>query len=111
MTVLFPILLTFTVFAASFGFTAWARRLALAHLLLDLPNARSSHTIATPRGGGVAIVLTTLLTLVALGLTGRLAWQSVWSVSAGGALAALIGFVDDHRHVPPRWRLVGHFAA
>ena len=38
--------------------------------------------------------------------------------SAGGALAmltfagmGLVGFLDDHRHVPARWRLLAHFIA
>src|ERR1019366_7648782 len=111
MTLLFPALLTFTVFVASLGLTGWFRRQALAHLLLDVPNSRSSHTIATPRGGGVAIVLPTLVALLTLGFTGWLAWPSVWSLCGGGALVALIGFIDDRGHVAPRWRLVGHFAA
>lgn len=111
MTLLFPMLLTLTVFVASLGLTGWFRRQALAHLLLDVPNSRSSHTIATPRGGGVAIVLSTLVALLVLGWTDWLAWLSVWSLCVGGALVALIGFVDDRRHIAPRWRLVGHFAA
>jgi len=104
-------LLAFTVFLVSCGLTGWFRRQALAHLLLDVPNPRSSHSIATPRGGGVAIVLTTLVALLALGCADRLDWPSVWSLCVGGALTALIGFVDDRSHVAPRWRLVGHFAA
>lgn len=111
MTLLFPALLTFAVFATSLGLTGWFRRQALAHLLLDVPNSRSSHTIATPRGGGVAIVLPTLVTLLVLGWTGWLDWPSVWSLFVGGALVALIGFLDDRGHVARRWRLLGHFAA
>ena len=41
--------------------TAGLRRYALARSVIDVPNARSSHTVPTPRGGGVAIVLTFLL--------------------------------------------------
>jgi Fuc2NAc and GlcNAc transferase len=111
MTLITPVLVIFTVFVASLGLTGWFRHQALAHRFLDVPNSRSSHTIATPRGGGVAIVLSTLVALLALGWTDRLPWPSVWSLCGGGVLAALIGFVDDRRHVPPRWRLVGHFAA
>ena len=111
MTLLFPTLLALTVFVVSLGLTGWFRRQALAHLLLDVPNSRSSHTIATPRGGGVAIVLSTLVALLALGWTDRLALPTVWSLCGGGALVALIGIVDDRGHVAPRWRLVGHFAA
>lgn len=111
MTLLFPAFLAFAVFVASQGLTGWFRRQALEHRLLDVPNARSSHTIATPRGGGVAIVLSTLVALLVLGWMDRLAWPSVWSLCVGGGVVALIGLVDDRGHVAPRWRLVGHFAA
>ncbi len=111
MKMLFPALLIFAVSVASLGLTGWFRREAVKHQLLDVPNSRSSHTIATPRGGGLAIVLSTLVALLVLGCTDWLAWPTVWSLCGGGSLVALIGFVDDRGHVAPRWRLVGHFAA
>ena len=37
-------------------FTGLLRRYALSRSLMDIPNARSSHSVPTPRGGGVAIV-------------------------------------------------------
>ena len=46
--------------AASWALTSSMRRYALHAGLFDLPNARSSHTVATPRGGGVAIVVSFL---------------------------------------------------
>jgi Fuc2NAc and GlcNAc transferase len=111
MMLLFPMLLAFAVFVASWGLTGWVRRQALVHLVIDVPNSRSSHTTATPRGGGLAIVLSTFAALVVLGWTCRLDWRSVEGLCVGGALAALIGFVDDRGHVAAGWRLVGHFAA
>lgn len=111
MTLLVPMLLTCTVFVASLGLTGWFRRQARARLLLDVPNSRSSHRIATPRGGGVAIVLPMLAALLGLGLSNWLDWPSVWSLFGGGALVALIGFVDDRGNVAPHWRLVWHIAA
>jgi Fuc2NAc and GlcNAc transferase len=110
MNLLVPALLPFAVFFVSLGLTGWLRRQALIHLLLDVPNSRSSHTVATPRGGGVAIVLSTLVALLVLGWTDWLDWQSVLILCVSGAGVALIGFVDDRRHVAPRWRLLGHFA-
>src|SRR4051794_38751391 len=50
--------------------TGTVRRIALAKGVMDVPNERSSHVIPTPRGGGVAIVLTVtaaLLVLLAFG--------------------------------------------
>ena len=59
----------------------------------------------------MAIALSALVALLLLGWTGWLAWPSVWSLCGGGALVAMIGFVDDRRHVAPLWRLAGHFGA
>ena len=47
----------------SFALPAFLRRYALSRSLIDVPNQRSSHTIPTPRGGGVAIVLTFICAL------------------------------------------------
>lgn len=89
--------------------TGALRHYALARSLMDIPNERSSHSVATPRGGGVAIVLTFLVALPLLGYLGLLPWSSVWATFGAGALVAAIGFADDHGHIPARWRLVAHF--
>ena len=46
------ILLPMAAFAVAWWLTGRFRRYAVARSLLDVPNARSSHAIATPRGGG-----------------------------------------------------------
>jgi Fuc2NAc and GlcNAc transferase len=45
----------------SWFLTSQVRQYALAKNLLDFPNVRSSHTVPTPRGGGIAIVIVLLL--------------------------------------------------
>jgi hypothetical protein len=40
--------------------TGMLRRYAIRAGLIDRPNARSSHSIPTPRGGGLAIVATSI---------------------------------------------------
>ena len=50
----------------SWVLTGFIHRYALANNLMDVPNKRSSHIIVTPRGGGVAIVITFLIGLVIL---------------------------------------------
>lgn len=95
----------------SFGLTWALRHYALAKSLLDVPNARSSHSVPTPRGGGVAIVLAFSLGLLVLWLNGALPNNQALALGAGGLWVALIGFLDDHGHIPARWRLLAHFTA
>lgn len=102
--------LILAVISVSCAGTWLLRRYALARSIIDVPNARSSHSVPTPRGGGVAIVISYLAllpVLVALDVvTAPLA-----IALAGGAAIALLGFLDDHGHIAARWRLLGHFSA
>lgn len=91
--------------------TAVFRRYALARRLLDVPNTRSSHQRSTPRGGGVAIVLTFLLGLPVMAWLGTMAWREMIGLWGASALVAVIGFLDDHGHVGAWWRLSIHFSA
>jgi Fuc2NAc and GlcNAc transferase len=95
---------------ASLLLTWLLRRYALAASLIDTPNARSSHTIPTPRGGGVSIVLCFLLAVPALALAGLVSWAWAWALLGAGAGVAVLGFMDDHGHIAARWRLLGHFS-
>lgn len=99
------------VLGLSFAATWGLRRYALARSLIDIPNARSSHSVPTPRGGGVAIVISFLLALPILGATDYLAWPAMWALFGAGSGIAVLGFLDDHGHIAARWRLLGHFAA
>jgi Fuc2NAc and GlcNAc transferase len=91
--------------------TGAARAYALRRALLDIPNERSSHSVPTPRGGGLAIAITLAVAVTLLGLSGSLPREVAWALLGGGALVAGIGWWDDHRHVAPRWRVVVHVLA
>ncbi|WP_149088243.1 MraY family glycosyltransferase [Pseudomonas prosekii] len=91
--------------------TAGLRRYALAQSIIDIPNARSSHSTPTPRGGGVAIVVAFLASLPLLGWAGLVPWNAVMALGGSGGLVAIVGFMDDHGHIAARWRLLGHFSA
>ena len=95
----------------SWGLTALARRYALSTQLLDHPNERSSHSVPTPRGGGVAIVATFLLMVAGLGLTGEVAPSLCIAIVGSGLVVATLGFIDDRSSLPARWRFLGHLAA
>ena len=81
------------------GLIPWLRR-----RLLDQPNARSSHKIATPRGGGAVFVLVGSLLSLALGA----------GTSAGIPLIccplALVGLLDDRYDLPAAWRYAAQVA-
>ncbi|WP_454835902.1 MraY family glycosyltransferase [Pseudomonas lini] len=98
-------------FSATFILTAVLRQYALSKSLIDIPNARSSHSAPTPRGGGVAIVVTFLATMCILFAGGLISKVFFLTGVGAGALIAIIGFMDDHGHIAARWRLLGHFAA
>lgn len=99
------------VFALATWLTERIRQLALAHQILDHPGARSMHAVATPRGGGTAIVASSTLAIAALGIAGVLPGRLVGALLGGGLLVAVLGFVDDLRQLKPSLRLAGHFAA
>ena len=97
--------------AAAAWLTGVARKLALSHHVLDMPNERSSHSKATPRGGGVAMVLTVTASLVVLCSLGALRTDLFVALIGGSLAVATIGFVDDRRTVRPGVRLAVHLGA
>lgn len=90
--------------------TGAVRKFALSRGVLDVPNERSSHLVPTPRGGGVATVLTTSASLAALTLLGLLP-TDLFVALGGGIVVAVVGFLDDRHRLSARVRLVVHFAA
>lgn len=86
----------------------------LQRYALARPNARSSHTVPTPQGAGIAIIAATLLvSAVAMIVSGATASLiALAPIAAATLLLAMVGVVDDLRPMPvlPRLLLQG-FAA
>lgn len=101
------------VFAVgAYVMTGVIRAYALRQSLMDIPNERSSHSAPTPRGGGLSIVVVFLSGYIILVWANALpADKNLWNWLSACGLVALLGFIDDHGHVPARWRLLGHFSA
>ena len=104
-------LLLLLVGSLSYFFTGFLRRYALANNLVDVPNDRGSHTVITPRGGGVAIVITFLAGLLILWQMKLFGIDVFVAFFGAGLLVTIIGFIDDHDHISVRWRLLFHFLA
>src|SRR6516225_4880820 len=95
----------------SAGLTGVVRKVAVTRGVLDIPNARSSHTQATPRGGGIAIVVVTTAALLLFKTPGP-AWEQLrLALTGGGLLVALVGLIDDRYTVPVGVRLAAHAGA
>jgi len=87
-------LLLFTAsFVTSFAGVAAFRFFVSKHAMLDVPNDRSLHETPMPRGGGVVIVLVSLLLycFISIYLTHGISWGYL----AGALLVASISWLDD----------------
>ena len=79
--------------------------------MIDIPVERSSHSIPTPRGGGMAIVISYSFGLLLLTYTTSISAKLSLGLFCAGLLVALIGWLDDKGHVNARWRLLVHFTS
>lgn len=85
-------------------------RLARDRQILDTPNERSSHSAATPSGGGVAL-MTAFLCGLLFAHYGAGSWGADFIVLAAAALLlSALGFIDDLRPLSATLRL-GVYAA
>ncbi len=96
-------------FSLAFGLTYFMRAYALKKNIIDNPNERSSHSVPTPRGGGVAVVCSYLLALVVLIYSQQLEVHTGLTLIIAGFIIALLGFLDDHGHINALVRLAIHF--
>lgn len=76
--------------------------------MFDQPGERRSHATATPRGGGIGIVLALLIVMAWLGWREDAGWLPI---AAGLLLVAAVGWCDDHRPLSIAIRLGAHATA
>ncbi len=112
MSVRFDLMLWFALYAAiGYVGTRLARRYALQRRLMDEPGERRSHTVATPRGGGISIVAAVCIAVLALIVRFPLQFVSLAAGLLGFLLVAGVGWIDDHRPLSPWLRLAVHAVA
>ena len=108
----YPLAISAAALLLSLVLTGQVRKYALAAKMVDYPNARSSHSIPTPRGGGIAIVVSFVTASVVCWLARvPVPEPLLWAFVVCGSAVALLGAIDDRRGVPARWRFASHAAA
>lgn len=87
-------------------------RPVLQRYALARPNARSSHRIPTPQGGGLAVIIAAIAaTAISVSFSGLVANSSLLAVFSATILLALVGAYDDLRTMPVLPRLIMQAAA
>ena len=96
---------------ASWAATGAVLRLLRGWQVLDEPNHRSSHQVATPRGGGLAVIAVVALAWVG-GATVFDPLPPGFGALLGGLLmVAVVSWLDDLRSLPAALRLAVQAAA
>ena len=93
------LLLSFLVaWLSARGAIAYAHRRGM----LDRPGQRRSHSVPTPRGGGIGVVIAALVCLPGVLLATATPWPPtvVAGLLVALLLVALVGWWDDHRSLP-----------
>jgi len=110
MTLTVILITAAAVALAAFLLTGLAVRVLTARAVLDRPNARSSHAVPTPRGGGIAVLAALVpgLALLAV-LSGEAA--RLWPALLGLVLLAGVSFADDLSSLSARLRLLAQAIA
>lgn len=96
------------LFAAAFsglGIEFLRRYAERQRVLIDIPNERSSHSQPKPRGGGIMIVLITLIGVLGLLLIGPARSMSLLTFLICGGIIAFVGWIDDMRSLSTTLRL------
>jgi UDP-N-acetylmuramyl pentapeptide phosphotransferase/UDP-N-acetylglucosamine-1-phosphate transferase len=84
----------------------WAVRPLLLRHVLAQPNARSSHSAATPQGGGIAVIAATLVVSGATACFAAAPLSIPVALFAASLSIAIVGFADDMRSIPVLPRLM-----
>ncbi|WP_428737635.1 MraY family glycosyltransferase [Sulfurimonas sp.] len=92
------------LFLFSFSLTYFIKNYAIKKSLVATVNERSSHTVPTPHGGGIAIAVTWFGGLLYLFINHQIEQQLFYALLAG-VLISIVSFVDDIYELSPKLRL------
>ena len=93
------------LFVISFTLTYFIKNYYIKHALLEEINERSSHTVPTPHGGGIAIALVWFVGLFYLYFTHEID-SSLFFALLVGVIISVVSFFDDLYDLSPKVRLI-----
>ena len=93
------------LFLISFTLTYFIKNYYIKNALLDEVNERSSHTVPTPHGGGIAIAITWFVGLVYLYYINEIDATLFYALMVG-VVISVVSFFDDIYELSAKLRLV-----
>ena len=93
------------LFLISFSFTYFIKEYAIKKSLVATVNERSSHTVPTPHGGGIAVFITWFIGLIYLYINDQIDPALFYALIIG-AVIAVVGLIDDIVELSPKLRMI-----
>jgi UDP-N-acetylmuramyl pentapeptide phosphotransferase/UDP-N-acetylglucosamine-1-phosphate transferase len=94
------------LFIISFTATYIVRLIAVKMKIYDIPVERSSHTIPTPRGGGIALVISWYIGIIYEHLFWNSMPSNLFYSFLSGLIIVIIGLIDDIWSVNPKIKII-----
>ncbi|WP_066506072.1 MraY family glycosyltransferase [Abyssisolibacter fermentans] len=93
--------------------TPLAKKIAYKLGAIDIPkDERRVHKKPIPRLGGLAIYVSTVLSIIIFSFAGYIQMdKSLISILIGGTIIAVTGIIDDTKNLPAKIKLLGQIAA
>ena len=89
----------------SFTLTYLIKNYYIKNALLEEVNERSSHTVPTPHGGGIAIAITWFIGLICLYVDNQIDINLFYALMVG-VVISVVSFFDDIYDLSPKLRLL-----
>ena len=93
------------LFLISFSLTYFIKNYMIKKSLVAVVNERSSHTVPTPHGGGIALAITWFIGLFYLYFIGEIS-SNLFYALLFGAVISIVSFFDDIYELSPKIRLM-----
>ena len=93
------------LFLISFSLTYFIKNYMIKKSLVAVVNERSSHTVPTPHGGGIALAITWFIGLFYLYFIGEIS-SNLFYALLFGAVISIVSFFDDIYELSPKIRLI-----